>query len=103
MAFVSLLSSSEVLEGELKVIPTKHMNLIVTRFLGKVYAFEDACSHDGEEISCGKLEGSVITCPRHFAQFDIRTGEVLAFPATEPLVIFPTREVNDTVEVDFEG
>ncbi|XDD52704.1 Rieske (2Fe-2S) protein [Leptospira sp. WS4.C2] len=103
MAFKKLISVSEVGEGRLVVVKTRHFNVVVTQVEGKYYAFEDSCTHDGEEISCGKLEGCVITCPRHFAKFDVRSGEVLALPATEPLVIFPVRVVGDDLEVDLEA
>nr|WP_232373636.1 non-heme iron oxygenase ferredoxin subunit [Leptospira chreensis] len=98
-----MISVSEVAEGSLVVVKTRNFNVVVTRVEGDYFAFEDSCTHDGEEISCGKLEGSVITCPRHFAKFDIRSGKVLALPATEPLVIFPVRVVGEDLEVDLEA
>lgn len=102
MAFAPLIKTEQIFEGKLTSVKTKYFNVALTKYNGKYYAFEDVCTHDGEEISCGKLEGCVITCPRHFAKFDIITGKVLALPATEPLTIFPVREVNDTLEVDLE-
>lgn len=103
MAFKKLVSIREIEEGKLKVIKTRHFSVAVTKVENEYYAFEDACTHDGEEISCGKLEGCVITCPRHFAQFDIRNGSVLALPATEPLTVFPTKVNGDDLEVDLES
>jgi nitrite reductase/ring-hydroxylating ferredoxin subunit len=32
-------------------------------------------------LSEGELQGTVITCPRHGSQFDVRTGERLRGPA----------------------
>lgn len=29
------------------------------------------------DLSLGKLEGTVVTCPRHGSQFDISTGQVV--------------------------
>ncbi|TGK78343.1 non-heme iron oxygenase ferredoxin subunit [Leptospira noumeaensis] len=103
MAFKKLISVSEVTEGSLVVVKTRHFNVVLTKVDGEYFAFEDSCTHDGEEISCGKLEGSVITCPRHFAKFDVRNGNVLALPATEPLVIFPVRVNGTDLEVDLEA
>lgn len=102
MAFLSLAKADQVLEGKILVKKTKFSNVVLTRLNGEVLAFEDVCTHDGEIISCGKLEGEVITCPRHFAKFNIRTGAVLAKPATEPLTLFPVRITGDDVEVDLE-
>ncbi|TGL57281.1 non-heme iron oxygenase ferredoxin subunit [Leptospira ognonensis] len=102
MAFLKLAKTDQVLEGKILVKKTKFTNIILTRLDGEFLAFEDVCTHDGEIISCGKLEGEVITCPRHFAKFNIRTGAVLAKPATEPLTLFPVRINGDDIEVDYE-
>ena len=68
----------------------------------RVIAFEDMCSHDGESISEGELKGDCITCPRHMAEFDLKTGEALCMPATEPIKIFPVTIVGDEIEIDLE-
>ncbi|WP_039929049.1 Rieske (2Fe-2S) protein [Leptospira yanagawae] len=103
MAFKKLVSIQEIEDGKLTVIKTRHFSVAVTKWENEYYAFEDSCTHDGEEISCGKLEGCVITCPRHFAKFDIRDGSVLALPATEPLTVFPTKVNGNDLEVDLES
>lgn len=50
---------------------------------GKFWAIDDLCTHDGGPLAEGKLTGFVIECPRHGAQFDIRTGRALTLPATQ--------------------
>ncbi|MGQ2837652.1 nitrite reductase (NAD(P)H) small subunit, partial [Leptospira interrogans] len=55
-----------------------------------------------EAISEGELCGDVITCPRHEAQFSIKTGKALCMPAVENLPVYPVRIVDDSVEVDLE-
>lgn len=67
-----------------------------------VLAFEDMCSHDGESISEGELKGDCITCPRHMAEFDLKTGEALCMPATEPIRVFPVNIVGEEVEIEME-
>ena len=44
------------------------------------------------------VDGS-IECPRHGARFDIRTGEVTAPPAYEPVDTFPVQVVDGLVQV----
>ena len=51
---------------------------------GQFYAIDDVCTHDGGPLAEGQLEGYTIACPRHGAKFDIRTGQALTMPATEP-------------------
>jgi len=102
MAFTKLIQAALVYEGKITVVKTRYANVALTRLAGEILAFEDVCTHDGEEISCGKLEGEVITCPRHFAKFNIKTGAVLAKPATEPLNLFKVQVNGNDVEVDLE-
>jgi 3-phenylpropionate/trans-cinnamate dioxygenase ferredoxin subunit len=42
---------------------------------------KDLCTHDGGTLTGGTLTGHAIQCPRHGAQFDVRTGAVLRMPA----------------------
>ena len=46
-----------------------------------LYAIEDLCSHAESTLSDGLLDGPVITCPLHFASFDVRDGSHLGPPA----------------------
>jgi nitrite reductase/ring-hydroxylating ferredoxin subunit len=48
---------------------------------GKVYATSDICSHALAYLSDGFLEGAVVECPLHGAQFDVTTGKALSPPA----------------------
>ena len=45
------------------------------------------------------VDGDQIECPRHGARFCIRTGEVMAPPAYEPVAKFPVRVENGEVQV----
>ena len=69
---------------------------------GKLYAVEDVCTHDGGPLGEGFLEGCAIECPRHGAQFDIRTGEVLRAPAYLPIKTFPVRAEDGRIEVEID-
>ena len=48
---------------------------------GVYYALDDVCTHDGGPLADGELVDYAIACPRHGAQFDIRSGEALTMPA----------------------
>ena len=70
---------------------------------GKLYAVEDVCTHDGGPLGEGFLEGCAIECPRHGAQFDIRTGEVLRAPAYLPIGTFPVRVEDGRIEIEIDS
>src|SRR5581483_10481672 len=41
---------------------------------GEYYALDGVCPHQGGPLGKGKLCGSIVTCPWHGWQFDVRTG-----------------------------
>ena len=52
---------------------------------GKFYAVSAICTHEGAMLPYGSLQGEEVTCPLHFACFNVTTGEVLAGLAQEAL------------------
>ncbi len=53
------------------------------------FALENTCTHDGGTLTGGCVQGERVICPRHGAQFSIRTGQALSAPAFEPATVFP--------------
>jgi metal-sulfur cluster biosynthetic enzyme/nitrite reductase/ring-hydroxylating ferredoxin subunit len=51
---------------------------------GQWHALDDVCTHDGGPLADGELRNHTISCPRHGAKFDIRTGAALTMPAVRP-------------------
>lgn len=89
--WINVGSVDEIPPGHHKTIDIHDVMVAVFNVDGKLYAIEDVCTHDGGILTGGDVQGHVVTCPRHGAQFDIRTGEVLAPPAYEPVATFPVR------------
>ncbi len=100
MAFVSVGKASEVPEGSVHTTDVDDREIAVCRANGELYAFENLCTHDDGPLDQGELDGFEIECPRHFARFDVRTGEVRRGPAFLPVETFPVRQNGDEIEVD---
>jgi 3-phenylpropionate/trans-cinnamate dioxygenase ferredoxin component len=86
---VRVAREDELPEGGVKIVQSGSLFLGVYRIDGELYAIEDRCSHDDGPLCEGEREGFEVICPRHGARFDIRTGAVLALPATEDVEAFP--------------
>jgi 3-phenylpropionate/trans-cinnamate dioxygenase ferredoxin component len=69
---------------------------------GEFYACHAICSHEYAELIDGDLDGHTITCPLHFACFDVRNGTVLESPATKPLPVFEVKIQNDEIWIKNE-
>jgi 3-phenylpropionate/trans-cinnamate dioxygenase ferredoxin component len=80
-----------------------HAQIAVFRSEGKWYATSDLCTHEDESLAEGWLEGCHVECPRHGAMFDLKTGEALSLPATEPLRTFPLEVRGDDIYVRIPG
>lgn len=98
--FVKIAKSSEVPEGGRISVVVDDRALLVFRIEGKVYAIEDVCSHDGQPLTDGPLDGCSIECPRHGARFDVRNGKALCMPAVEPIATFEVQQVGDDILVN---
>jgi 3-phenylpropionate/trans-cinnamate dioxygenase ferredoxin subunit len=52
------------------------------------FAVNDICTHAEVSLSDGQLNGCLLECPMHGAEFDIKTGEAKSLPATKPLEVY---------------
>ena len=55
---------------------------------GQFYAIADECSHASIPLSEGDVGDGEIECYLHGSRFDLRTGEPIGLPATEPVPIY---------------
>jgi nitrite reductase/ring-hydroxylating ferredoxin subunit len=55
------------------------------------HAIDAACTHVRGPLDQGRVDGTVVTCPWHGSQFDLRTGEVRKGPAARPVATYPVR------------
>jgi len=95
-----VLHSGDVAVGHTHRASVGGVEILLCNVDGTLYAIEDVCTHDGAPLDQGELAGCRITCPRHGAVFDVRTGAVLALPAVSPLETFPVAIINGVVYVD---
>jgi nitrite reductase/ring-hydroxylating ferredoxin subunit len=95
--FFKVAKVSDVPEGEMKIV---FQDLVtVANAEGKFYAFGNICPHAGGPIGDGFLEGCIVECPWHAAQWDVRTGEALTALATADIPLFEVRIVDDDIEI----
>ena len=94
MDFVETAKTSEILPGSMKDVAINNQNILISNINGKYYAIGEKCTHAKGSLSKGKLEGKIITCPRHGSKFDVTTGNVVGGPA---------KQNEPTYEVKVEG
>jgi 3-phenylpropionate/trans-cinnamate dioxygenase ferredoxin subunit len=98
---VTVARAGEIPPGTSRIVRLDDQPVAVFHLEDGWYAIEDVCTHDGGPVAEGRLEGSIIECPRHGAKFDVRTGAALTFPAVSPVATYAVRVVGDEVQVEW--
>ena len=82
---VKVSSGGKLAEGEMRVFDVDGTKVGVAAAGGRLYAFDDACTHMGCSLGEGELENTTVTCPCHGSQFDVTSGAVIRGPAHRPV------------------
>jgi len=75
--FTEVAKIEELKSGIMKVVIAEGREILLARVVDKYYATDNRCPHMKGDLSQGKLEGTVVTCPVHGSQFDISNGQVV--------------------------
>jgi 3-phenylpropionate/trans-cinnamate dioxygenase ferredoxin subunit len=98
MALERVCQISELGPGEVKRIDNPP--IAVFNVDGALFAIGDVCTHAEASLAEGYVDGQTVACPLHGACFDLRTGEALTPPATEPVQTFAVVVQDDDVFVE---
>ena len=83
--------ANEIPEGGCKVGMVGDRQVAIFNVEGKLYATQAECTHRGGPLCEGALWGTIVTCPWHGSEFDIRNGMVVTPPADEPLKTYAVK------------
>lgn len=74
--FQRVANKKDIKEGGLLGVELEGNNIVLAMVNGQVFAMDAICSHQGAPLEEGNLEGYNLTCPWHYAVFDVRNGKV---------------------------
>jgi len=97
--FVPVAKTAELAPGQMKWVAVNGERLVLANVEGTYYAISDVCGHRNAPLSRGKLDGYLIECPLHFAQFDVRTGELVNGPVSTAVAVYQVRVDGETVYI----
>jgi len=89
--FLEIAPASELPPGERLFVEIAGKSIVIFNIAGQFFSIADVCSHDDGPVGEGDLEGFNITCPRHGAEFDVRTGKVMQMPAVVDISAYPVQ------------
>ena len=98
--FIHAAKASDIPPGSMKTIMVSGKRIALANVDGVYFAVDDTCTHAQCSLGGeGFLDGNVVTCGCHGAQFDVETGGVLALPATASLSSYPVKQEGDDLLV----
>jgi 3-phenylpropionate/trans-cinnamate dioxygenase ferredoxin component len=74
-SYIKVAMVSDFENGVKKKVSAGGQEILVAKVNDSFYAINSRCPHMGGDLSLGILEGTVISCPRHGSQFDVRNGQ----------------------------
>lgn len=77
MEYVRVADKTELPANQMIMVVVGGKEILLANVDGSYYAIANKCTHLGGSLVKGSLEGCIVTCPRHGAQFDVRTGQAV--------------------------
>ncbi len=75
MALIPLLEEHELPPGNCREVVAEGRVFAIYNVEGEFHILDGICPHAGGPLGKGTLRGSVVTCPWHGWQLDVRTGQ----------------------------
>lgn len=98
MKYTACPEITELPPGTMKPVDVDGHEILLANIDGSYFAVSRKCTHMGDNLCNGSLDGKVVTCPRHGARFDVTSGQAvgkakLLFMSTMPgnLACFPVK------------
>jgi nitrite reductase/ring-hydroxylating ferredoxin subunit len=83
--FIPVIRTDEIAPGGMKCVEQGGLEIVVCNCAGTYYAIQRRCGHMNAPLELGTLDGKIVTCPMHCAQFDVSSGTVLCGPVPADL------------------
>ena len=112
--FTQVAKTNDLKDGTMKEIKVQGKEVFLAKVRDKIYAADNICPHMGGKLGQGKLEGTVVTCPRHASKFDLTDGHVIRwtdwtgikasasklFRAPHPIITYPVKIDGDNILIE---
>ncbi|HMK79889.1 MAG TPA: Rieske (2Fe-2S) protein [Xanthobacteraceae bacterium] len=90
---------SDTIDRPILPVTVERTQLLVIRDGERIVACERACPHEQADLALGRCADGKLYCPRHYAWFDLGTGQISPGWIAPPLQLFPVMVRGDQVVV----
>jgi len=101
LSFTKIAETSDVSVGKMLKVKMNQNEILIANIDGTYYAIDNKCSYDQEDLTNGALKGSILTCPKNKAEYDVTTGKNVKGPK---MMLFRVKTDDlKTYELKIEG
>ncbi len=98
--FVKVAQTTDIPSGSRFWVEFEEETVVIFNVNDHYYAIADLCTHDDGPLEDGELQEYEVSCPRHGARFDIRSGAALCLPATSPVPTYEVKVEGDEIFIE---
>ncbi len=102
MAKIFICKIDDLEQGEMRKFETEIGELLAFNRDGEYFVTDDMCTHATASLSEGDYFDDTVSCPKHWGEFNIMTGEATAAPCKKPLRTYRVLVEENDVYVDSE-
>jgi 3-phenylpropionate/trans-cinnamate dioxygenase ferredoxin subunit len=77
MEYVKVADKADLPPNKMIMVVVGGKEALLANVDGSYYAIANKCSHAGGSLAKGSLDGSIVTCQKHGARFDVKTGQAV--------------------------
>ncbi len=100
MTFTKVGTEADFLFDRMTGFEKSGKEVLIARAKGRFYALGNRCTHEGCQLSGGRIWDGKIRCPCHGSVFDPATGKPVHGPAEKPLPKYLIKVENGQIWVD---
>ncbi len=97
---VRVASLHDIPPGTLHCVIVQGLPIALANVQGVIYAFSDACRHEGGPLSAGVLIEESVTCPWHGWTYNVRTGKSIVPPVGLRIATYPVVLEGDAIYLE---
>ena len=97
--FVKVAKTNDIPLDKMIHVEVDGKEILIANVKGKFYAIGDRCPHMNAMLSKGTLNNTIVTCPRHFSSFDVKTGKAIS-GHTQDLPVYEVKVDGDDLLIN---
>lgn len=97
LKYLKVANVVEVPPNGMKLIKVDGLEILLINFGGRLYAYDNKCPHKGFPLFFGSLNGKILRCGFHYAEFDVTNGKSLNKVTEKPLKKIKLEVINSEI------